>query len=44
MLDNRYIDPVTIKQINSLADFGLDSGVGRKMPMKMGMTRRLPNF
>ncbi len=38
------ISPVTIKQINALADFALYSGVGRKTPMGMGMTRRLPNF
>ena len=38
------IDPATIKQINALADFALYSGVGRKTPMGMGMTRRLPNF
>ncbi len=37
------VDPVAIKQINSLADFALYSGVGRKTPMGMGMTRRLQN-
>lgn len=31
----------TIKQINTLADFALYSGVGRKTPMGMGMVRRL---
>ncbi|MBD3886693.1 CRISPR-associated endoribonuclease Cas6 [Phormidium tenue FACHB-886] len=31
----------TIKQINTLADFALYSGVGRKTPMGMGMLRRL---
>lgn len=31
----------TIKQINALADFALYSGVGRKTPMGMGMTRRI---
>ena len=38
------VNPVAIKQINALADFALYSGVGRKTPMGMGMTRRLPNF
>ncbi|MBE9093493.1 CRISPR-associated endoribonuclease Cas6 [Tychonema sp. LEGE 07203] len=38
------VDPVVIKQINSLADFALYSGVGRKTPMGMGMTRRLQIF
>jgi CRISPR-associated endoribonuclease Cas6 len=37
------VDPVAIKQINALADFALYSGVGRKTPMGMGMTRRLQN-
>lgn len=36
------VDPLTIKQINALADFALYSGIGRKTPMGMGMTRRLP--
>jgi CRISPR-associated endoribonuclease Cas6 len=31
----------TIKQINTLADFALYSGVGRKTPMGMGMVRRI---
>jgi CRISPR-associated endoribonuclease Cas6 len=31
-----------IKQINTLADFALYSGVGRKTPMGMRMVRRLP--
>ncbi|UBF30653.1 CRISPR-associated endoribonuclease Cas6 (plasmid) [Kovacikia minuta CCNUW1] len=35
------VAPLTIKQINTLADFALYSGVGRKTPMGMGMTRRL---
>ncbi|WP_373533849.1 CRISPR-associated endoribonuclease Cas6 [Microcoleus sp.] len=38
------VNPVAIKQINALADFALYSGVGRKTPMGMGMTRRLQNF
>jgi CRISPR-associated endoribonuclease Cas6 len=38
------VNPVAIKQINALADFALYSGVGRKTPMGMGMTRRLHNF
>lgn len=38
------IAPATIKQINTLADFALYSGVGRKTPMGMGMTRRLQDF
>jgi len=37
------VNPVAIKQINALADFALYSGVGRKTPMGMGMTRRLQN-
>jgi len=35
------VNPVAIKQINALADFAPYSGVGRKTPMGMGMTRRL---
>ncbi len=35
------VKPLTIKQINTLADFALYSGIGRKTPMGMGMTRRL---
>ncbi|HEY9847967.1 MAG TPA: CRISPR-associated endoribonuclease Cas6 [Leptolyngbyaceae cyanobacterium] len=35
------VEPLAIKQINALADFALYSGVGRKTPMGMGMTRRL---
>jgi CRISPR-associated endoribonuclease Cas6 len=35
------INPLQIKQINTLADFTLYAGVGRKTPMGMGMTRRL---
>jgi CRISPR-associated endoribonuclease Cas6 len=38
------VNPVAIKQINALADFALYSGVGRKTPMGMGMTRRLKDF
>jgi CRISPR-associated endoribonuclease Cas6 len=38
------VNPVVIKQINALADFALYSGVGRKTPMGMGMTRRLKDF
>ena len=38
------VNPVSIKQINALADFALYSGVGRKTPMGMGMTRRLKDF
>lgn len=34
------VDPVSIKQINALADFALYAGVGRKTPMGMGMVRR----
>lgn len=37
-------DPLTIKQINALADFAMYAGVGRKTPMGMGMVRRVaPN-
>ncbi|MEH1929460.1 CRISPR-associated endoribonuclease Cas6 [Nostoc sp.] len=35
------IQPIQIKQINALADFGLYAGIGRKTTMGMGMTRRL---
>ncbi|MBD2773676.1 CRISPR-associated endoribonuclease Cas6 [Iningainema tapete] len=35
------VNPLIIKQINTLADFALYSGVGRKTTMGMGMTRRL---
>lgn len=35
------VDPVIIKQINTLADFALYAGVGRKTPMGMGMVRRI---
>jgi len=35
------VDSVSIKRINTLADFALYSGVGRKTPMGMGMLRRL---
>jgi CRISPR-associated endoribonuclease Cas6 len=34
------VDPLTIKQINALADFALYAGVGRKTPMGMGMVKR----
>ena len=37
------VDPMVIKQINTLADFALYSGVGRKTPMGMGMVRRISN-
>lgn len=33
--------PTTIQQLNTLADFALYSGVGRKTPMGMGITRRI---
>lgn len=35
------VDSLVIKQINTLADFALYSGVGRKTTMGMGMIRRL---
>ncbi|MBE9208465.1 CRISPR-associated endoribonuclease Cas6 [Nostoc sp. LEGE 06077] len=35
------IDPLQIKQINTLANFALYAGVGRKTTMGMGMGRRL---
>lgn len=35
------VDPVTIKQINTLANFALYAGVGRKTPMGMGIVRRI---
>jgi CRISPR-associated endoribonuclease Cas6 len=34
------VDPLTIKQINTLADFAFYAGVGRKTPMGMGIVRR----
>lgn len=35
------VDPLTVKQINTLANFALYAGVGRKTPMGMGMIRRV---
>ncbi|MEM6838672.1 MAG: CRISPR-associated endoribonuclease Cas6 [Cyanobacteria bacterium P01_C01_bin.120] len=35
------IDALTLKQLNTLADFALYAGVGRKTPMGMGVTRRV---
>lgn len=35
------VEPAVIQQINTLANFALYSGVGRKTPMGMGMVRRL---
>ncbi|ESA33793.1 crispr-associated cas6 family [Leptolyngbya sp. Heron Island J] len=35
------VEPTTIKQLNTLADFALYAGVGRKTPMGMGVTRRI---
>jgi CRISPR-associated endoribonuclease Cas6 len=35
------VEPVTIKQINTLADFALYAGIGRKTPMGMGQVRRI---
>lgn len=37
------VEPLVIKQINTLANFALYSGAGRKTPMGMGMIRRLPS-
>lgn len=34
-------DPVAIKQLNTLVDFALYAGIGRKTPMGMGMVRRM---
>jgi CRISPR-associated endoribonuclease Cas6 len=34
------VDAIAIKQINTLADFAMFAGVGRKTPMGMGMLRR----
>lgn len=34
------VDVETIRQINTLADFAMYAGVGRKTPMGMGMVRR----
>jgi CRISPR-associated endoribonuclease Cas6 len=35
------VDPTTIQQLNTLADFAIYAGVGRKTPMGMGMVRRV---
>jgi CRISPR-associated endoribonuclease Cas6 len=35
------VEPAAIKQLNTLADFALYAGVGRKTPMGMGMVRRV---
>jgi CRISPR-associated endoribonuclease Cas6 len=35
------VEPEIIKQINTIADFALYAGVGRKTPMGMGMVRRV---
>jgi CRISPR-associated endoribonuclease Cas6 len=35
------VAPATIKQINTLADYALYAGVGRKTPMGMGMVKRI---
>jgi CRISPR-associated endoribonuclease Cas6 len=35
------VDALTLKQLNTLADFALYAGVGRKTPMGMGVTRRI---
>lgn len=35
------VEPLTIQQINTLANFALYSGIGRKTPMGMGMVRRV---
>ncbi|MEX0269386.1 CRISPR-associated endoribonuclease Cas6 [Leptolyngbyaceae cyanobacterium UHCC 1019] len=34
-------DAIAIKQLNTLADFAMYAGVGRKTPMGMGMVRRI---
>ncbi|MBE9182542.1 CRISPR-associated endoribonuclease Cas6 [Oculatella sp. LEGE 06141] len=34
------VEPLTVQQINALADFAIYAGVGRKTPMGMGMVRR----
>ncbi|WAL59121.1 CRISPR-associated endoribonuclease Cas6 [Thermocoleostomius sinensis] len=35
------VEAATVRQINTLADFAVYSGIGRKTPMGMGMVRRL---
>jgi CRISPR-associated endoribonuclease Cas6 len=35
------IEPIKIKQLNTLADFAMYAGVGRKTTMGMGMVRRI---
>jgi CRISPR-associated endoribonuclease Cas6 len=35
------VDPLVIRQINTLANFALYAGVGRKTPMGMGMVKRM---
>ncbi|NEP56885.1 MAG: CRISPR-associated endoribonuclease Cas6 [Symploca sp. SIO2G7] len=37
------VEPITIQQINALADFALYAGVGRKTTMGMGMVVRIKN-
>jgi CRISPR-associated endoribonuclease Cas6 len=37
------VDAVTLKKLNTLADFALYAGVGRKATMGMGMCRRVGN-
>lgn len=37
------VDPLVIKQINTLADFAIYAGIGRKTPMGMGIVRRSLN-
>ena len=34
-------DAIAIKQLNTLADFAMYSGIGRKTPMGMGMVKRI---
>lgn len=35
------VDATTVKQLNTLADFAIYSGIGRKTPMGMGMMKRI---
>jgi len=37
------VDPIVTKQINTLANFAIYAGVGRKTTMGLGITKRIPN-
>jgi CRISPR-associated endoribonuclease Cas6 len=37
------VEPLMIKQLNTLANFAMFCGIGRKTTMGMGMIRRINN-